>query len=380
MTPVIDVLDAAEQLRPMLQEHATEIEAARRLPPEVLAAVRGAGCFRILLPASYGGLGADLPAALSLYETLARADASTAWTVLIGSAAWLDLVGLPKPSFDALFTHEQGTIAAGVFNPTGSITRDGDAYRVTGRWSFASGCEHATWLYVNCLEHTNGDEPQFRIAVLTPDQMTIEDTWHVAGLRGTGSHHIHVDDAVVPAERTVVPFHDPPCINAPVTRLPIPAALALCIAGVALGIGQGALDDVVTLAPTKTPLLAHGPLATNPRFLDTIARIDTELRAARLLLQTAAATTWAAATDRRTATLDERGRLRAASAWIVERAEAAVDAAHRAAGGGAIYADHPLQRRLRDIQTLRQHFLVRPDTFGAAGAVIAGGEPDVPVF
>ena len=72
--------------------------------------------------------------------------------------------------------------------------------------------------------------------------------------------------------------------------------------------------------------------------------------------------------------------MRATAAWIVERAEAAVDAAHRAGGGGAIYADSPLQRRLRDIQTLRQHFLVRPDTFTTAGAILAGLEPELPIF
>lgn len=379
MIAVAAILDAAEHLGPMLSEHAVEIEAARRLPPDVLEAVREAGCFRVLRPVGHGGLGADLPTALALYETLARSDASTAWTVMIGSAAWLDLAALPRATFDALFAGGDDTIVAGVFNPSGSIARDGDGFRVTGRWSFASGCEHATWLYVNCIEHTDGDEPQFRIAVLAPDQVVIEDTWYVAGLRGTGSHHIHVDDVIVPAERTLVPFHDPPCIDDPVARLPIPAALALCVASVALGIGRGALDDVVALAPAKTPLLSPGPLASNPEFLDTITRVDTELRAARLLLQTAAATTWATAAER-PATLDERGVLRATSVWIVERAEAAVNAAHRAAGGGAIYADHPLQRRLRDIQTLRQHFLVRADTFAAAGAVLAGGEPDVPIF
>ena len=183
-----------------------------------------------------------------------------------------------------------------------------------------------------------------------------------------------------PAERTLAPLTGTPCIDEPVAHLPIPAALALCVAGIAIGIGRGALDDVLATAPAKVPLLSAGPLATSPTFQDTIARADTELRAASALLDAAAEKTWAIATGGRPASLDERGSLRATASWIVERAEAAVDAAHRAGGGSAIYADCPLQRRLRDIQTLRQHFLVRADTFPTVGAILAGLEPAVPIF
>jgi indole-3-acetate monooxygenase len=380
MTTIDSIVGAAEALTPLVRERAADTEATRRLPPDVLDALRLAGCFRLLHPVTHGGLGVDLRTALEVYETLARADASTAWTVMIGSAAWIDLIGLPLGSFDALFLRERDVIVAGAFNPTGSIERDGDGYRVTGRWAFASGCQHATWIYANCVEGVVDDEPKFRIAVLAPDEVVIEDTWNVAGMRGTGSHHFHVDDVTVPAHRTLVPFVDPPAIDGPMSVLPIPAALSLCVASVALGIGQGALDDLMALAPTTTLLLAPGPLAASSSFQDTIARVDTDLRAARSLLHDAATTAWTAATDGRHARLDERGALRATATWTVERASAAVDAAHRAAGGAAIYADNTLQRRLRDIQTLRQHFLVRADTFAVAGAILAGIEPDIHIF
>jgi alkylation response protein AidB-like acyl-CoA dehydrogenase len=378
------VVKAAERLGPMLRERAPEIEAGRRLPADVLEALSAAGCFRIVHPTSHGGIGADLGTALAMYETLARADGSTAWTVMIGSVAWLDLTGLPRAAFDALFAGEGDTIVAGVFNPTGSIVRDGDGYRVEGRWGFASGCEHATWVHGNCVEgQPNGTvngQPQLRIAVFAPHEVVIEDTWDVAGLRGTGSHHFHVDGRTVSADRTFPFATATPCIDEPVARLPIPAVIALAVASVALGIGRGALDDVLAGAPLKVPLLASGPVSASPVFHDAIARADTELRAARALLHELATTTWATAVAGGSATLEERGVLRAASTWITERAVAAVDAAHRAGGGGAVYADSPLQRRLRDIQTLRQHFLVRPDTFTTAGDIITGGAPDVPIF
>ena len=111
-----DVLDATRELAPTIAARAAEIETARRLPPD-----------------------------------LARADASVAWTVMIGAATWIDMAGLPRATFDALFATPD-VITAGVFNPTGSIAVTRGGYQVSGRWSFASGCEHADWLFGNCIE------------------------------------------------------------------------------------------------------------------------------------------------------------------------------------------------------------------------------------
>ena len=127
-------------------------------------------------------------------------------------------------------------------------------------------------------------------------------------------------------------------------------------------------------------MLAASPLATNPLFQREVAVADAELRASRSLLHATAEEMWAAVVDGRPSSLEEIARTRAAAAWATERATHVVDTAHRFAGGTAVYADSPLQRRLRDIHTLTQHFIVRPDTLTTAGAVLAGQEPDVPVF
>src|SRR5690606_29962762 len=105
--------------------------------------------FRLLLPTSHGGQGADLLSALEVLETLARADASVGWTVMIGAGSWIDLAGLPRATFDSLYADGPDAITAGVFNPTGTAVATGGGYRVTGRWAFASGCEHARWLFGN---------------------------------------------------------------------------------------------------------------------------------------------------------------------------------------------------------------------------------------
>jgi alkylation response protein AidB-like acyl-CoA dehydrogenase len=373
------VLDTVRDLAPQLAARAPEIEAARRVPTDVLDALMAAGCFSLLLPPTHHGLGADLPSAMRVFEALARADGSVGWTVMIGSSAWVDLPGLPRATFDEVFA-APGVIVAGAFSPSGSIVAGDGGYRVRGRWGFASGCEHADWLWGNCIEGIVDGHPQLRVAVLPPAEVVIEDTWHVSGLSGTGSHHFHVTDAVVPRERTLVPMADTPCIDAPVVHIPPPSLLSLAIASVALGIAQGALDDIVALATNKVPLLAGAPLATNPLFQLELATGDTELRAGRALLYETAAEAWETAVLAEPASMERRARLRAAAVWATERSAAVVDAAYRAGGGSALYADCPLQRRLRDVHALTQHFLVKRDTLTTAGAILAGQDVQTMVF
>jgi indole-3-acetate monooxygenase len=269
---------------------------------------------------------------------------------------------------------------AGVINPTGSITACEGGYRVTGRWSFASGCEHADLLFGNCVEDTGEAEPRLRVAVFTPDQVVIEDTWTTSGLRGTGSHHFRADAVVVAADRTFLLLAGEPCVDEALVRIPPPALFSLQIASVALGIAHGALDDILALAGAKVPLFAASALAANPGFQLELARADTDLRAAHALLFEAAESAWASATEGAEFTLQQRARLRAAAVWAAERAAEVVDTAYRAGGGGALYADSSLQRRFRDVHALTQHFLIKRDTFTTVGAVLAGQDINIPVF
>jgi alkylation response protein AidB-like acyl-CoA dehydrogenase len=373
------VLDAIDDLAPAIAARAAEVEAARRIPSDLLALLVDAGCFRLLLPASHGGCGGDLDHATRATEALARADGSVGWTTMIGSTAWCDLAHLDRATFDDLFA-DPDAIVAGVINPTGTIALAAGGYQVTGRWAFATGVEHATWIGANCIGGMGSDGPRMRLAVLTPEDVTIEDTWRVAGLRGTGSHHFRAEGAVVPAERTLDPLVGAPCLDLPITRIPAPTLLPLRIAAVAVGIAAGALDDVTALAADKVPLLAPGPLATSPTYHHDLASADAELRAARGLLHEAVASTWHTAVEAEPLTLEARARVRIDATWVTSRAVAVVDVAFRAGGGTSLYDDCPLQRRQRDVHTLAQHFLVRQDVLAAGGSVLAGLDPPGPVF
>jgi alkylation response protein AidB-like acyl-CoA dehydrogenase len=374
------VLHAVRRLAPSILDRAGEIETGRRVPPDLLDQLRAVGCFRLVRPATHGGLEASIPDAMRALEALGRADASVAWTVMIGAGSWVDLAHLPRETFDALYATNPDAITAGVFNPTASIVPVDGRYRVTGRWSFASGCEHADVIFGNGVEGIVNGMPQLRGAVFAPHEVTIEDTWSVSGLCGTGSHHIHVADAIVPAERTYDPMGGEPCIDALIVHLPPPAVFSLVMASVALGIAQGALDDITLLASDKMPMLSPVALGANPLFQLDLATADTELRAARSLLYDEAAQLWAAATTGNPLTMEHRARGRASAVWAVDRATSVVTSAYRAGGGSSLYSDCPLQRRLRDIHALAQHFIVRRDTLVTAGAILAGQDVQLMVF
>ena len=373
------VFAAIDALAPSVADRAAEVEAARRIPIDLLAQLREAGCFRLTIPRSHGGVGADLAQCSRAIRALARADGSVGWTTMIGANIWCDLVHLPRATFDELYD-DPDTIVAGVINPSGTIEPAGPAYRVTGRWAFASGIEHASWVAANCIEGMGPDGPQMRLALLDPLDVVIEDTWHVAGLRGTGSHHFHVEGATVAPERTFDPLGGDPCIDEPMARIPVPTLLPLTIASCAVGIAAGALDDITALAADKVPLLAPGALATSPTYHETLAHADADLRAAGALLDAAIESTWATAVGGDRFELDARARARIDATWVTRRSAKVVDAAYHAGGGTAVYDASPLQRRLRDVHALTQHFLVRPDVLAAAGSVLAGGDEPGPIF
>jgi alkylation response protein AidB-like acyl-CoA dehydrogenase len=374
------VLDRAMALAPVVSARAAEIEAARRLPRDLVDDLVAAGCFRILLPPERGGAGATLAEAVELYRTLASGDASTGWTVMIGATAWCDLAALPRPSFEELFRPAADVIVAGAFAPSGTISPAAGGYELTGRWGFASGCQHATLFYANAVERFTDDGPVMRAAVLEPSEVAVEDTWDSIGLRGTGSHHFSVAGAVVASDRTFVPLADPAGCDATIVRIPTPTAVALCVAAVAVGAARGAVGEAADLAATKVPLLCSAPLATDRLFHDVLARADAGLAAAEALLVDVSGRLWQRAEAGDEVTLTDRARARSAASWATEAAVAATEAAYRAGGGSAVYSSSPLQRRMRDVHAITQHFIVRPDSFAAVGGVLAGQGLSVPVF
>ena len=369
------VFEAVRTLATPIADRREEIERVRRLPPDVLDELLTAGCFRMLVPRSHGGIELELPAYLQAIEELARADGSVGWTVMIGSMAPVLFGKLPRTTFDALYVNGPDVIGGGAFNPTGMATPTDGGFRVTGQWAFASGCDHCHWFLAHCIVD-DGREPPMRMMVLPRADVEIKDTWSVSGLRGTGSHDFVVNDVFVPDERTFSLF-GVPNLDIPLLRIPELSFSTLAFSAVALGIAQGAVDEITDLAVDKVPAFGHETLVSNPLFRHQLGEADARLRAARALVYTEAEAAWATVVARAPFTPEHRARIRGTATWATWAAASIVDTAYSAGGGSAIYARSPLQHRLRDVHTLTQHFTLKRDTYTTVGAVLAGQDVDL---
>ncbi len=263
------LLDAIRDLAPVISARSEEIESGRRLPPDLLAQLVSAGCFRMFVPRSHGGLEVDFPSSMEIIETLATADGATGWIVMIGCETPMLLALMSKKRFDQLYAETPDVIIAGAFAPRGEAEFLGDKYRVKGRWGFASGCQHSRWLFGNCVVTEQGrprasampNVPEARAMLFAPERASILDTWSVNGLRGTGSHDIEVKDIVVAAEDSFDIFLGRATIPGPALAEPLLYA-ALHIGAVGVGIAQRAVDEIVRLAgANKRRLYAQSALA-----------------------------------------------------------------------------------------------------------------------
>jgi alkylation response protein AidB-like acyl-CoA dehydrogenase len=372
------LLGAVRDLSPVIARRAAEIEEARRLPLDLVEQLTSIGFFRMILPRRWGGLEIEFPKSVEILAELSAADGSVGWSSMIGCETPQLFALLPAPSFDAIYADGPDVIVAGAFAPRGTaVAIDGGegAYRVSGRWSFASGCQHARWLFGNCVV-TDGKQPlagpiagtpRLRCAVLPASAWTIYDTWRTAGLRGTGSHDIEIHEAHVDAAWTFDLFLGDPFTREPLFAAPL-LQFSTHIGAVALGIAQGALHDLIAVVETnKQRLYAKSTLADSPLLQYRLGHAEADLEAARALLLARANELWSQARAGSIAS-SLRTRVLQTTAWVVETATRVVDACYTAGGGSALYSDSPLQRRLRDVHTLTQHASVQESVFATAGA------------
>jgi alkylation response protein AidB-like acyl-CoA dehydrogenase len=371
-------------MAPAIAKRAEEIEEARRMPLDLVDGLAEAGCFRMFVPREYGGDELTLAEGFRVIEEVARADAATGWTVMIGSSAPPLFGFLPKATFDQLYAGGPDMIGAGTLAPKGRAVPVDGGYRVSGQWPFASGCQHSQWIAAQCVVVADGEPqrmpngmPVMRVMLFPAAEVEILDTWRVAGLKGTGSHDIRFDEAFCPDERSFTVFGSKPTLAGGVFRVPIIAQLGLFVSAVAVGIAQAAMDDVVALAlGGKTPAFSTKRVAVSPVFQDRLGQADATLRAARALLHSETEHAWAKAVAGEEFSLLERARMRSAPPQVAILATEVVDTAYSLAGGSSLYDTSPLQRRFRDIHALTQHAGVGRDFFAVTGGILAGEEVD----
>jgi alkylation response protein AidB-like acyl-CoA dehydrogenase len=378
---VTEVSAQVDSLRPLIEESADASEKARKVEQPVIDALTRTGLFHTFVPADLGGGEIDLPSALRLFERLCAVDGSTGWVAMICASSGILASYLPKEGAREVFGEGPGVVTCGVVAPKGkAVTVDG-GYRVSGRWPFASGCHHSGWVALNCMTETNGEiemtpmgMPNLRFTMLPVSDVKILDTWHVAGLRATGSNDIVADDVFVPADHSYGFFSDQPRSSATLYKVSIPSLFASAVAACALGIARGALDEIRAVVGQRMPASISSPLSEWGHAQMEYARGEAALRSARAFLYESLQEVWDEFDRGETPTIETQAMVRLASTQAMEGSVRATDIAYALGGGSAIYESSTLQRRFRDIHTMTQHFLVAPATIEFSGRAFFGLE------
>jgi alkylation response protein AidB-like acyl-CoA dehydrogenase len=366
-------------LSSVVAEHVADMEQQRRLSDAVVEGLRATGLNRSLVPAALGGDERHVLEVLEAIEQIASMDGSTGWCAAIGAGSNMFAGYLPKEAAAEVFADpDQGN--AGMFAPMGQVRPDGEGLRLTGRWPFCSNSLHSRWIGLGSFWFTNGDEPEPmpRLVLVPMDDVAIETTWDAPGLCGTGSHHASVDGVVVDREHSLT-FADRPWADGPLWNVPLFCVLGPVLGITALGIARGAVDEITAKISSGAGAM-RGALADDPVGLADFAKADAALRAARSGIFEAAARAWELAERGDRAPKLVQAQIAASMSHGSEVAVEVTSAMHRLGGGAAAYAGSSLGRRLRDVQTARQHILFGHSHRPAFAKALAGDDTPYPPF
>jgi indole-3-acetate monooxygenase len=365
-------LDAARKLVPLIQSGASEIEAQRELPRPLFEALADAGLFRLALPRSLGGLELDLPTYIQVIEEIGKADASTGWIVNQGAIFATYAARMPPAVARSIWVDTPRSVVANSPAPTATAVVVPGGYHVTGRQGFSTGCRHAAWIAAHCRVIENGQvrledgQPERRYLFVPVAEAELLDTWHVRGMRGTGTHHFAVNDVFVPTERTVLAVTAPLVETGPLYRIPRTLLFASGDAAVALGLARSCLATFCDLAGAKTPRAMLALLRDQSMTQVDVGHAEAHARSGRAFLTETVRDVWAAASAG-ALTLENRATLRLATTHAIRLAARVVDTLYNAAGATAIYEDHPLQRQFQDMHVITQHLQGRPAHYELVG-------------
>lgn len=381
-TDDVALISAAQALGPQIRACRDEIDSSRRLPLPLVTGMAEAGLFRMLVPKPLGGLEVDLITFIRVVEEVARVDGAVGWNLSIGAIHGAFGGYLREDVAREIYCHDPNVVVAGMVNPSGKAMVVDGGYRVKGHWRFASGIQYSGWVFANCFVFDGETKridpdgaPEMRVVFFPVEQCEIRDTWHVGGLRGTGSQDFIVSDLFVPEERSFVAFTPRPYQPGILYALPFFSLFGTAIAAPPLGIARGAIDALVELASVKTPTGSGNILRERPTVQSDVARAEAMLGSARAFLFDSLRQACEALAAGGQVTMHQRAIVRLACAHAAISAAEAVDLMYNAGGATSIYQSCPLERFFRDVHVATQHIAVAPTYYEISGRVLLGMSP-----
>ena len=376
-------LDAAKKLAPMIRSCADQIEADRELPRPLFEALADAGLFLLALPRALGGAEIDLPTYVQVLEEIGKADASTGWIVNQCAIFATYAARMPRDIARLIWIDTPRSIVANTPVPTAEAIVVPGGYRVTGRMGFSTGCRHASWLAARARVFENGqlrlqdDQPEQRYLFVPAAEAELLDTWHVRGMRGTGTYHFAVNDVFVPAERTVLQAGAPLLETGPLFQIPRTLLFASADGAIALGVARSCLLAFYELAGAKTPRAMQATLRDQPLIQAAVGHAEADLRSGRAFLTEAVGEIWSEATSTGATTQERRAVLRLATTHAIRLAVDVVDTVYNAGGVTTIYEGNLIQRHFQDIHVISQHLQARLSHYELVGQHWLGLQTDL---
>jgi 3-hydroxy-9,10-secoandrosta-1,3,5(10)-triene-9,17-dione monooxygenase len=359
-----DVLAGIRDLLPILAARAQETEDGRRIPDASVKSLQETGFFKLLQPKPYGGYEADPVTFYTAVKLIASACGSTGWVAsILGVHPWH--LGL----FDAqaqedVWGDDVDVRISSSYAPMGKARIVDGGFRLSGRWSFSSGCDHATWVLLGGpVVDDDGKQVDFCTYLVPIGDYSIKDVWDTVGLRGTGSNDILVDDVFVPAHRALSFLATSKCrtpgqlVNpGPLYRLPYGSMHPSTITAPIIGMAQGAYDAHVEHQRVRARAAYAGELSKQDPFAKVrIAEAASDIDAAWLQLTHNIDELYQLACAGEKLPFSTRLRVRRDQVRGTERAIAAVDRLFENSGGRALVVGTPIQRFWRDAHAGRVH-------------------------
>ena len=390
---------AAAALQPGLRGYHEEIEREQRLPPGLVEQLNAVGFYRMVIPRALGGRQVDPLTYLRVVELLAEGVGSVGWNIANNSVGQLVTLGLPDEGVNEIYANGADTVIAGTAVPGGgqAVPVEG-GYRVSGRWSFGSGCREAAWM-LGSFQIVDNDCPTlvdprgrprrrpdgkplyWRGVFPRADAEIVPGSWDVAGLRGTGSFDWTVEDVFLPERRTM-PHAGIPLDNqwerwpGVTYSLPVQCWVGPHHSAVITGIARAGIDALIDLAGGKTPR-GRGPglLCDNPQVQDAVGRADAILNAGRAYRTAMIAELWNTVAAGKDTTLEQRARCRLASTYAGDSAREAMDLVYRHGGSTSFQRASRLAECWRDLHTVGQTVTIAPEWYPIGGRVYLGMDP-----
>jgi alkylation response protein AidB-like acyl-CoA dehydrogenase len=384
VTSAEEVVERVRRLVPQLRASAEATEHARRALPENIQALTDAGVYRLTAPRRHGGLEASLDVLYDVQHEIARGCPSTAWTTSLHLACtwWGGL--FTDEAQDEIFAAPDTRIAA-VLAPTGRGRRTDDGIVVNGRWAFNTGCHYCTWGGMTTMvEEPDGSVAPY-VALMPYTDMTILDDWDAMGMAGTGSNTTVAEDVFVPAHRmlpvsALLTGRYPSERNRdnPYFGLPAVPFFVAASSGPLVGTARGAMELFRERLPGRPiTYTEYADQSLAPLTHQQVATAQMKIEAAEMFARRVNATvTEHAGVEFPTL---ERVQVRAWLGQVALLSREAVQTLFEASGASAIQHSVPIQRHLRDVQSLAIHAIIQPTTVTELyGRVLLGLGPNTP--